>query len=625
MLYIRLLLFAMAALLSPIGIIAQTNLVYSAYTGEQELSDFGTTRKENYDVAIHLTEADLVGSTISGIRIPVRSVEKISNMKVWLSDNLTVSNSINVPSILSQDVELTSLADNAEVKFIEVKLNSPYTITENGVYVGYSFDMDELTSTNGKPIVGVKGTNPEMSYLRSSRTYRSWNPRVSTLGFNSALQVLITDGVHNGATTSLPTKNVQVNQTDIYEFEVINKGSNGISSVDFTWSIAGMQGTEHKNVTVDSYYNKKGEVSFTLPAIDSPGIHPLTIQITKVNGVDNEVQESSTGDITAYSILPVHRPLVEEYTGTTCGYCPRGIVGMEKMHRMFGDDFVAISYHQYAAIDPMDFGYIYSNAVTGYPIAYINRDVEADPYFGLKTSGFHFDEVWNEVRKEFKPIGIDLVAHFTDTEQNQISIRTITTAGNDIQGNYRLTYILIADSLTGEGQRWMQSNFFSGSASYPDEDMQVYTQGEPMVSGVVYNDVAVAWSEEKVEKVEVNGYIYELHNSGIEGSLPETLTGGVPVEHTYTFNIADNKVIQKKNKLTVIAAIVDGDTKKIVNANKARVLPNTADGINEVENNVSLTVTKRYYTVDGKQIHEPQKGVNIVRTSDGKAFKIFVK
>lgn len=46
---------------------------YGPYDGSQELGYFGTGKKENYDVAIHLTNSALVGKTVKGIVIPMDS------------------------------------------------------------------------------------------------------------------------------------------------------------------------------------------------------------------------------------------------------------------------------------------------------------------------------------------------------------------------------------------------------------------------------------------------------------------------------------------------------------------------------------------------------------------------
>ena len=46
-------------------------------------------------------------------------------------------------------------------------------------------------------------------------------------------------------------------------------------------------------------------------------------------------------------------------------------------------------------------------------------------------------------------------------------------------------------------------------------------------------------------------------------------------------------------------------------------------GIKEVNSNVTRTV--QYYSIDGKRIATPQRGLNIIRTSDGKMKKVVMK
>ncbi|MBF1636848.1 MAG: hypothetical protein HXO44_09085, partial [Prevotella sp.] len=41
--------------------------------------------------------------------------------------------------------------------------------------------------------------------------------------------------------------------------------------------------------------------------------------------------------------------------------------------------------------------------------------------------------------------------------------------------------------------------------------------------------------------------------------------------------------------------------------------------------NFSKTTTEKYYTVDGRQIQKLQKGLNIIKSSDGTTRKVVVK
>ena len=61
---------------------------------------------------------------------------------------------------------------------------------------------------------------------------------------------------------------------------------------------------------------------------------------------------------------------------------------------------------------------------------------------------------------------------------------------------------------------------------------------------------------------------------------------------------------------------------RIENAAKSQVTP--IAGIHDIESSQKLTEVARY-TIDGRRISQPQKGVNIVKLSDGTTFKVLVK
>ena len=73
------------------------------------------------------------------------------------------------------------------------------------------------------------------------------------------------------------------------------------------------------------------------------------------------------------------------------------------------------------------------------------------------------------------------------------------------------------------------------------------------------------------------------------------------------------------DQLYVVALVVDKN-KKIVNAAKMKVGQSDADGI-RAEKTVTATA-EAYYTVDGKCLAAPAKGMNVVRMSDGTTRKV---
>ena len=108
-------------------------MTYGAYDGSQQQYYWGTKRNENYDVAIHLALPALVGKQVTGVIVPIQTLEKITHWRAWMTQELAIVNKVNVPDICS--VDFTPQEGQQEVT---VMFREPYTITAEGEYVGYS-------------------------------------------------------------------------------------------------------------------------------------------------------------------------------------------------------------------------------------------------------------------------------------------------------------------------------------------------------------------------------------------------------------------------------------------------------------------------------------------------------
>ncbi|MBQ7471590.1 MAG: hypothetical protein IJS97_04105 [Prevotella sp.] len=178
---------------------------------------------------------------------------------------------------------------------------------------------------------------------------------------------------------------------------------------------------------------------------------------------------------------------------------------------------------------------------------------------------------------------------------------------------YRIAYMLLADSLSGTSSSWAQVNYYNGSnsSSWDLEGMAEFCNG-PRNIYIKYNDVMIAHSDYK----------------GVTNSLPATAEAGVPLTHTFRFNVNNirgkdgDDLVQNKKNLRIVAMLIDQQTGAIVNANKCRV--SAATGITQPTDNRQELV-KGYYTLDGKRLLTPQRGLNIVKYADGTTAKIVVR
>ena len=80
--------------------------------------------------------------------------------------------------------------------------------------------------------------------------------------------------------------------------------------------------------------------------------------------------------------------VMEEFTGTWCGWCPRGMRAVELLSEIYGDRFIPIGVHYNDVFESADFKYILDNyASGGFPGCTLNRLTSSDPYNGSGEHG----------------------------------------------------------------------------------------------------------------------------------------------------------------------------------------------------------------------------------------------
>ena len=578
---------------------------YGFYTGDGDIKTVTNNYKpETYDVAIKLADPTMVGTVIESITFPLQEVEGVSDINVFLTSQLRVENGKNAADLAVKAVT------PAEPGFITVKLDKPYLIPEGGVYVGYSLTINDASSeANSMPIAVMPGVNEGGFYLHTSDGFLKWFDVSEGFNGSSIIQVKLAGSSIKANAASMAkgeTVYVMTGQDFTVPVTVTNHGAKGIQSVDITYSLAGKTDTQHINTTVDAFYGKSATVNMTIPAIADKGNYELALKVDKVNDAVNEdTTASATIPVVALNTIPQKRTLLEEYTGTWCGYCPRGYVGLEKLAELYPDDYVLVSYHNGDDMEIMNDN-AFPSTVEGYPDAWMDRAVEVDAYYGInygkKDLGIADDLA--ERNKQFGQADINISAEKAD-DQSTVNIATEVTFPYDLtNGKYAVEYIVTADGLTDA--TWGQSNYYAdGSMGYP-KYMDVFTKGESTVYGLVFNDVAVLTSEQ----------------SGGSNNTITTASADVPVKLQYSLNLANalntsrQPVIQDVNKVKIVALLIDSATGKVVNANKVKLGETT--GIVNVKGNQDTKAT--IYDLMGRRISQPAKGLYII---NGK--KMFVK
>ncbi len=601
------------ALSMPCPIMAQT-IAYSYDLGNGVTSPFGTSKIENYDVAIRLNDSRLIGMAITSVSMPLAD-NGIENVSVWLSKKLTLElideKKVNVPDILSVE----ALPANG---WVTVTFENPYTITADGVYVGCSFEVSQLTEDTKKPVLLTSVPSTEGFYIHSSRQYRSWD-NLSEEG-SSCMIVNLLGSPANSVAFSAPDRvDAGPGISPIIPLTLTNYGYNGINSV--ICSSIGHDGKRYEcevelgENPVPAQYGMTRDIEVHLPPISEKGEYPFELTLLTVNGEENSYKnDSHVVTINVVGELFPHRAVVEEYTGFWCGWCPSGSVALDMMSERYPDDFIALAYHN---SDSLAITNDYPSSVTSFPAAYIDRaSAQLDPYLGSNTLTYDFglEKDWTERTRVAAPAEVTVSGELSQDGASVGMSTRIYFPESETQADYKVEFVLVADNL--HNPKWVQVNYFHGNDDYADsEGMTDLVAGDEYLWDVNYNDVVIATSR----------------LSGNDALLPTEIRTGMTYEYEYTFdvtkvlNIYDKEILLDKTNLRVVALLVDGNG-QIVNANKANVDSEAYEaGIGDIVFDIPMTGEYLYYDIYGRRLSRPQRGVTIIKSPNGAVQKAIIR
>lgn len=588
-------------------------VTYSANTGTKEVKYFGTAKKESFDVAMLLADKYTKGKKIESIKVPFPKNAEIGNVKIWLTKKLALANKKNVADVMTLDA---TMDDSTAI----VKFATPYTIDSDTLYIGYSFDVVELTERTQLPISLINEKGVQGLWTHSSRTYRSWLDK-STYGC-SAMQVELSGFNANDAYfKGFKDYYNQVNIATPIKLTLLNRGYNGIKSIDYSYSVGDKKVSDRLtlDVPIPACLNASTEFTVTLPAIEAKGKYPVTFSIDKVNGEANSEVATANSTMAIYNKLPKHRPVMEEFTGTWCGNCARGWIGLEVMTRLH-PDFIALAYHSgdvMQVIDQKQFlGFDTENP--SYPMANIDRVyTDIDPYYGADMTPFGIEEIWKKQAEILAPASLETEAAFTPNG-NDIKAKAILEFPEDANDadKYSVEFVLVTDGLHGEGQAWEQSNYLEENekGDYPFPEADIFFAGSSSIPNMHYNDVVVATTRLRDGLIKLPAKVEAEKAFSIEGTISEVDS---------IKNMANYPVIQDSKNLRIVALLLN-EKGEIVNGAQAKVTGYETTGIRNINNNAAEADVPAIYNLQGHRLQTMQKGLNIIRTKDGKTKKVML-
>lgn len=620
--------------------------------------------QNKYNVAF-MVPSNYAKAKIDSVEFFVLSGCQYDNLTVWVSSvkyqTVEGKNYLTFPEsadkadakVVIPAADVKAVLDKLPSNYVgpvSVKLPTPFTIPAEGALVGYSYDGK--SSDKSVVLAGTSTADAGFYFQYDYEGERSFESLASIVGMSSSLQVGldVSDCEANDATVSAnPELTTLVNTKQQYPFYITNNSAKPITQITYSISVDGEKGAE-KSLDLSSPIESMETASLPFTtAFEDEGVHSVELNLSKVNGNTNINKQSSA----AYSIIALEKSadrvsVVEEQTGTWCGWCPRGHVALDLLNKQLGDKVVTLAGHftnSESQVDPMniyqldenstqaealaDYGYVAMNLSSmlgggGFPGAMFDRIVAADPYVGANTTKgkngtyeYGATDLVN-LLKEGNPSEADfsMTASWADDKNTDIKVDLTTTFNYDRFGSfpYGVAFVLSENGMTGKGATWKQLNYFSklvgvnGASDFNNPDMAAWFKAGSYASTTYDNVVVQAWNP--------------LGNAAIVDKSQTDIVKGEAIPFSATLKV-NSDLIQNYDNLTLSALLVNLNSLAVVNAAKV-VLGKCAAGIEDVNSEANNNVVSRY-NVNGMRINGAQKGLNIVKLANGKVVKMAVK
>lgn len=534
--------------------------------------------------AIHLLKEDLAqyaGHSISKLRVGLPETTKLpSSMDLWIRTTQKGANVVqgSVTPIVGWNI---------------LELESDYAITgEEDLWIGFNYIQGSKLN-----ILSFAGeTNAEGCYVAKSTAWSSYASK--NYGSLSIEAVIEGDDLpmYDLAIKSASVPNSLCKFGDPIKLTtVVRNNASAPANAIVRWTLGAESGEVAINKTLE--YRENYTVKINIPTENQPeGEANLKVEVLWADGTTDENEANNVVEIPVdiTSNIAFRHMVCEEATGLWCGWCVRGIVGLNYMTEKY-DNFIGIGVHNgdefvYSAYDSW-----IGTQISGYPSSIVNRDgVVRDPNSqDLENYYLKMDQI--------AEYDVAVAAEFPSQDETQADeayvnvTATITPMANMTDTDLRIAIVITEDSLIGA-----QHNYYSGGGSGAMGGF------ENMAGTVNYPLPDVA-------------RIIAPSASGESGVFPANLTKGEKYE--YSLNVKMPKIryngqqinFDNTNKLAAVALLIDGKTKQIINAGKLKNEPNGGNGISEISEEEVQSVS--YMTLDGRAASDEAKGI-VLRVSN---------
>jgi hypothetical protein len=325
---------------------------------------------------------------------------------------------------------------------------------------------------------------------------------------------------------------------------VLNRSTSTITSYDVYYTAAG--GTPVvTNITGVSI------APFTTATFNTAAYSGSTVGTKAINmwvaksGDPVATNDSMNTTVEVVSFMPDKKLVFEEATGTWCGWCVRGIVYMDSLKKVHGDQTSIVAVHNgdpMASFSSVTSAYdaLIGTFISGYPSMVIDRTYNADPSAAFSA--------YSQLSNNFGFADIT----FTKTlAGGSLSVNTTIKPAVSLSGDYRAILVVTEDSVHGTTSGWEQHNYYNGYAHMVIGSIDFYSQPSTIPAASMYYS-----------------HVARLASPSAAGTanLPSAMTAGSTYPVTLSATIPST---MNANRINLIVMLVDGTSGRVLNSQNA--------------------------------------------------------
>lgn len=538
--------------------------------------------------------------------------DQLTQISFYTGQNsLTKNNRIKSATVfltydLTEEPFYTQQVECPKTAYTQVvaELETPYNIEAGkAVFVGV---METITHAKDQALVvdyiGHEGDEGGWIAYKDEEGW-AWDNVASGYGFVCVGALVKGPNIpHNKASLSVYSVSssvVEVGKTFDTQWLIRNNGADPLTSITLRVTVGDLA-PQDITLTADSGIGFAQAAIATVQKLSYPRASETAItvkgEVVSVNGKAN-TSDAATAELEV-DVIPVgsgfsRNVVVEEFTGTWCSYCPRGIVVMEKIREDYPDGkLIPVTIHTGDEMQSDTYIPVSQYGGNGVPSVVFNRDVQMYPwtYQNVIDAALSVAET-PAVAK------VNATAEIVLESANEIKVKTVTNFANKsdkADQRFVLSFGVTQDYVGP----YTQQNSYSGDPAGTAGGWE----NLPGEVSVMYNDVA--------------RYLDTFE--GIPGSIPAQVQPGVDYEYEHTLTlpqvVVDEVVTDiPRGHCNVVVYIIEKLTGKVHNAFtvKATQLGNNAGVDNVAVDNADAPV--EYFNLQGVRVAEPAHGIFIRR------------